>query len=195
MKYRRRKRGTLFMSLLVALSVAAINPACAEKGAPEKNVQTETTSSTQTTEQQNPDAAAGSSASGAHEQQPEQNETAAAAADKEAVAKVDVYLFHGTHRCYSCNLMEEMTIEAIDEKLAREKKNGKVAFRHVNVEEDGNRHFIDDYNIRAISIILSRKSGGKEQQWKNLDKVWMLLRNREKFKEYVVKEIRDYLKG
>ena len=106
---------------------------------------------------------------------------------------VDVYLFHGTYRCYSCNKMEELTLETIDESLAEQKKNGTVRFKHVNVEEDANRHFIQDYRISAISIILSQKSGDKEKQWKNLDQVWMLLRNEQKFKDYVLNEINAYL--
>lgn len=106
---------------------------------------------------------------------------------------VDVYLFHGTYRCHSCNKMEALAVEAIDESLAEQKKNGTVRFQHVNIEEDTNRHFIQDYRISAISIILSQKSGDKEKQWKNLDKVWVLLHNEQKFKEYVVKEIKAYL--
>jgi hypothetical protein len=106
---------------------------------------------------------------------------------------VDVYLFHGTYRCYSCNKMEELTLEAIDESLAEHKKNGSVRFKHVNVEEGANRHFIQDYRISAISIILSQKTADKEKQWKNLDQVWILLRNEDTFKEYVLNEIKAYL--
>lgn len=119
--------------------------------------------------------------------------TTEAKADVKENGVVDVYLFHGSYRCPSCNKMEELTLETIDESFAEQKKNGTVKFRHVNVEEDGNKHFVQDYNIRAISIILSNKSGGEEQEWKNLDKVWMLLRNEEKFKNYIAEEIKAYL--
>ncbi len=122
-----------------------------------------------------------------------ESRTTEAKSDVKENGVVDVYLFHGSYRCFSCNKMEELTLEAIDESFAEQKKNGTVKFKHVNVEEDGNRHFVQDYNIRAISIILSNKSGGEEEEWKNLDKVWMLLRNEEKFKEYITEEIKAYL--
>jgi plasmid maintenance system antidote protein VapI len=34
---------------------------------------------------------------------------------------------------------------------------------------------------------------GKEQQWKNLQKVWELVHNEKAFKEYIHKEIKAYL--
>ncbi|MFP4521135.1 MAG: nitrophenyl compound nitroreductase subunit ArsF family protein [Fibrobacterota bacterium] len=146
-----------------------VNPACAEKRGETEDAQSIS---------QNKDETA---------------KTISAAKSEETESAVDVYLFHGSYRCRSCNLMEELTLEVIDERLAREKKNGSVRFSHVNVEKDENRHFIDKYKISSISIIVSKKSGGKETKWKNLDKVWTLLGNNEKFKEYVLAEIETYL--
>ena len=115
--------------------------------------------------------------------------------EKKNSKTIDVYLFHGTYRCFSCNLMEELTKQAIDEQLGKEKQSGIVVFHHINVEEPQNQHFIQDYRLVAISIILSQKLDGKEKQWKNLDKVWEYLREPNMFKEYVITEIKNYLKG
>jgi hypothetical protein len=166
----------------------AVNPACA-KEADSKKAVAETKTVTPTAPQQTPNAA-GQQAVTANSA-----ETAPAIQEKKTGPTVDVYLFHGTYRCYSCNLMEEITLEAIEESLQAEKQAGTVVFHHVNVEEDKNKHFIKDYKIAAISIILSQKTDGKEKQWKNLDQVWLLLKTPDKFKAYVLKEIENYLKG
>jgi hypothetical protein len=183
---------------MTAIFIAASNPACAKEPAA-KNTDSKTVSNhagTSAAPKTNAQPAVSSSAVNPPAQQTNvQSESAQAAQDKISDTKIDVYLFHGSYRCYSCNLMEEMAVEAIDEQLAKEKEAGIVVFHHVNIEESPNRHFIDDYKIASISIIISQKSGGKEKYWKNLDKVWMLLKNRENFKEYVIKEIQTYLKG
>jgi protein-disulfide isomerase len=195
MRYARIRSAKPLMALLAALCVATIHPACAEEQAAKEGASAKTTNREQVAGKEGAAAATDGEGAGSTERlPPKQSEDATDAADKQADPKVDVYLFHGSYRCHSCNLMEELTAEAINGGLADEKKNGRVVFHHVNVEEDGNRHFVQDYRLSAISIILSRKIGGEEKQWKNLDQVWMLLRNREKFKEYVLTEIKDYLK-
>ena len=123
-------------------------------------------------------------------------DSAAAPAAAQPVAQantVDVYLFHGTYRCYSCNLMEELTLEALAEAYEREQKNGTIRFQHINVQQEPNKHYVEQYKLAAISIVVSQKSGDTEKQWKNLDKVWALLRNRDNFKQYIQSEVKSYL--
>ena len=178
------KRHTVGLyGILAAIMLAG--PACAADKADTNNDGQEKSRATETTAAR-PD----TKEKGEPAVQSPQDKSSSQKKDQEII---DVYLFHGSYRCFSCNKMEALTQEAIEESFAQQKKNGTVRFQHVNVEEDGNRHFIQDYNISAISIILSQKAGDKEKQWKNLDKVWVLLRNEEKFKEYVVNEIKAYL--
>lgn len=190
--------------VLAAFCIMTVNPACAKEhegkkaGAVPAPKQTPAAHETQQTAARTQVVPPSQQTAPAAQQQTAAEQTGATpvvSAEKKPETKVDVYLFHGTYRCYSCNLMEELAVEAIHEQLSKEKESGTVVFHHLNVEEPHNRHFIDDYRLAAISIILSQKSGGKEKQWKNLDQVWTLLRDRERFKDYVVKEIRNYLKG
>jgi hypothetical protein len=44
-------------------------------------------------------------------------------------------------------------------------------------------------------VVLSKVVKGKEVEWRNLDKVWLLLRSPEKFKEYIRAETRAFLEG
>lgn len=110
-------------------------------------------------------------------------------------AVVTVYYFHTTMRCHSCNLIEEFTKKAVQENFAEQIKSGRVVVKAVNIDEEQNKHFVKDYKLYTKSVIVSEGSDGKELRWKNLDQVWMLLRDQNKFGEYIRTEVGNYLKG
>jgi hypothetical protein len=107
--------------------------------------------------------------------------------------KVIAYYFHTTFRCSSCRKIEAYSHEAIESGFSKELKDGTLEWRVINVEESGNRHFVDDYRLFTKSLILVRLNNGKQKEWKNLMKVWELLRNKEAFVRYVQDELRSYL--
>lgn len=108
-------------------------------------------------------------------------------------SKVIAYYFHGTFRCTTCRAIERYSKEAIERYFAEDLQNGTLEFKPVNVEEPENRHFIQDYQLFTRSLVLSLQNHNKEVKWKNLDKVWSLLRDREKFYQYVKNETELYL--
>lgn len=112
-----------------------------------------------------------------------------------AKTKFIAYYFHGTYRCPSCKTIEEWSYEAIKNSFQDELKNGRLVLKAFNVEEEQNRHFIKDYSLYTKSLIISKMNGEKEIEWKNLDKVWQLLRNQEKFFSYVESEIGKYMEN
>ena len=63
----------------------------------------------------------------------------------------------------------------------------------INVDEKENSNFSKDYQLFTRSVVVSDIVNGKETQWKNLQKVWELVRNEEAFKEYIQNEIKAYL--
>lgn len=107
--------------------------------------------------------------------------------------KVIVYYFHGNYRCPSCMTIERYTRESIESNFAKELKSGQMEFRSVNVELPDNNHYVQDYKLYTKSVIVSQIAQNKEQRWKNLQKVWELLRNEMKFKNYVKSETAAYL--
>jgi hypothetical protein len=78
--------------------------------------------------------------------------------------------------------------------FAKELGNGRLEFRPVNIEEPGNKHFIQDYQLVTRSLVLSLMSDGKETKWKNLADVWKLVRDKDKFFQYVKDEVEKFLK-
>ena len=116
------------------------------------------------------------------------------AAEDKPVAKVIAYYFHGTFRCYTCTNMEKYSREAIDVNFKNALASGNLEFKAVNVEERGNEHFVNDYQLYTKSLILSLVKDGKEIKSKNLDKIWEYSRNKQKFIDYVTGEISGFMK-
>ena len=109
-------------------------------------------------------------------------------------AKVIAYYFHGSFRCVTCTNMEKYSKEALETHFKDELASGKLEFKAVNVEEKGNEHFVNDYQLYTKSLILSMVKGGKEVKSKNLDKIWELARNKQKFMNYVTGEVSAFMK-
>ena len=107
--------------------------------------------------------------------------------------KVIVYYFHGTYRCPSCTKIEKWSFESIKNSFPKALKEERLLWKPVNVEKPGNRHFIREYNLITKSLIISEVKGEKQTKWKNLEKVWLLLRDQRKFFAYVTQEVKNYL--
>lgn len=119
--------------------------------------------------------------------------SAIAVGDK-PVVKVIAYYFHGTFRCYTCTNMEKYSREAIEVNFKDALVSGKLEFNAVNVEDRGNEHFVNDYQLYTKSLILSLVKDGKETKSKNLDKIWEYASNKQKFMDYVAGEINEFMK-
>lgn len=113
---------------------------------------------------------------------------------KTHASKVIAYYFHGTYRCATCRTIERYSKEAIEKYFAKDLQNGTLEFKPVNVEDPENKHFIQDYQLFTRSLVLSHQNHNKEVKWKNLDKVWSLVSDREQFYQYVRNETEQYLK-
>jgi hypothetical protein len=117
------------------------------------------------------------------------------AADASPQSTVYAYYFHGTMRCPTCRKLEQYSKEVIERNFALDLASGGLAFKVVNVEERENEHYVKEYNLYTKSLVLSKVIDGKEISAKNLDKIWEYVGNKQKFSEYVTREIREFLKG
>jgi len=110
-------------------------------------------------------------------------------------AKVIAYYFHGNYRCPTCRKIEAFTREAIDTGFADDVKNGRVELKVVNVEEPGNEHFVQDYQLANRSVVVARYEGGNQKDWKRLDEVWQLVGDKDAFIRFVQDQTSTLLKG
>lgn len=108
--------------------------------------------------------------------------------------KLIAYYFYGGKRCVTCKRIEEFTREALETGFAEQLKSGVIAWRPVNLDEGDNDHFRVDYNLYTKSVILSKRDKGKETEWKNLEKIWELVRgDKEEYAKYIQSEIKALL--
>lgn len=103
--------------------------------------------------------------------------------------KTVVYYFHGNMRCRACRQIEALTKKTVEEGFAQEVKEGSVELKTVNVDQSDNEHFVRDYELATRSVVVSREEGGKEINWRRLDRVWRLVRDETAFIDYLSKEI------
>ncbi len=120
--------------------------------------------------------------------------SSAIAIEDKPAAKVIAYYFHGTFRCYTCSNMEKYSREAIEANFKDALASGRLEFKVVNVEEKENEHFVNDYQLYTKALIISLVKDGKEVKSKNLNKIWQLARDKQKFFDYVSVEINEFMK-
>ena len=118
----------------------------------------------------------------------------AQAAENAKGAHVIAYYFHGSFRCPTCHKLEQYSKEAIETNFKNAIASGRLEYKVVNIEDKGNEHYVNDYQLYTKSLILSVVKDGKEIKWKNLDKIWEHVRNKEKFIDYVKSGVADFLK-
>lgn len=121
--------------------------------------------------------------------------SADAAGGQAPATKVTAYYFHGSFRCPTCRKLERYSKEAIENNFKDALASGRLEFRTVNVEDRGNEHFVNDYQLYTKALVLSSVKDGKEVRSKNLTKIWELAGNQQGFSEYVRVEVADFLKG
>jgi hypothetical protein len=109
-------------------------------------------------------------------------------------SKVIAYYFHGTMRCPTCHKLEQYSKEAIEMNFKDALASGKLEFKVVNVEDKGNEHFVEEYQLYTKALILSLVKDGREVKLMNLDKIWEYVGNKQKFLDYVKSGVANFLK-
>ena len=71
--------------------------------------------------------------------------------------KIEVYYFHFSRRCKTCNAVENVTKETIREYFSKDVKSGKITFKSVNLDEDASKTFAEKMNISGQTLIFVSK--------------------------------------
>jgi hypothetical protein len=108
--------------------------------------------------------------------------------------KLIVYYLHTTGRCYTCLMMERYTDEALRMYFSNEINSGRIQWKVLDVQLPENKHFIKDYSLYTKSVVVSQIRAGKELRWKNLDQIWMKVRDKNAYLTYIKQEIDTFLK-
>ena len=106
-----------------------------------------------------------------------------------------VCYFMNSQRCSNCYKIETYTKQAVDDNFSGQIENGSLSWIIINVDEPQNRRYIEDYGLYTKSVVLVRVRDGKETEWKNLDQVWSLLRDKGQFQAYITEEVASFLEN
>ncbi|MCP4566221.1 MAG: hypothetical protein GY841_01435 [FCB group bacterium] len=106
---------------------------------------------------------------------------------------VVVYYFHNIRRCPTCTKIEELAYKVVHERFAEALASGDLIWKVVNVEEDENKHFADEYQLIVQALVLVDYRPETDGQWKNLEKIWDLVGDEKQFFDYVDDGIKTFM--
>ena len=111
---------------------------------------------------------------------------------KNSADKIEVYYFHRTQRCYSCNILSQYVKETIEQKFSEEIKNGKIDFREINVDLSENKDVARKFQASGSSLFINAIRNEKDDISQDTN-VWRLLGNKSQFQNYLTNKINSLL--
>ncbi|MCP4121211.1 MAG: hypothetical protein GY751_05620 [Bacteroidetes bacterium] len=94
---------------------------------------------------------------------------------------IEVIDFHSTHRCATCNAIEDNTKYTLETYFPNELESGKITFQAINVDEDENIGIAEKFEAYGTALFLNVISKGKEVQVNLTDFAFLKGRNQDKF--------------
>jgi hypothetical protein len=109
---------------------------------------------------------------------------------------VEVYYFHATNRCATCNSIEANTRKTLETNFAKELKEGKIKFTVLNSDDEKNKALCEKYEAYGATLILVRFNNGKEASENLTNFAFSYSRNQpEKFMDGLKLKLDQMLKG
>jgi hypothetical protein len=108
---------------------------------------------------------------------------------------LQVYYFHATNRCPTCNSIEANTKKTLETSFAKELKDGKIKYTVLNSDEDKNKAICEKYEAYGATLILVKYLNGKETSENMTNFAFSYSRNQaDKFKDGLKEKIIGILK-
>lgn len=104
---------------------------------------------------------------------------------------IAVYYMHSTFRCETCNTIEAMTRDLLDNEYAQEIESGLIRWQEVDFQKD--KTLARRFDIAASCIVVANVRDGEYREFQRLDNVWTLLNNSSAFDQYIRNAIDVYL--
>jgi len=100
--------------------------------------------------------------------------------------KIEVYYFHNTRRCATCEAVESVTINTLEENYPEQLKSGILSFQSLNIEDDKNEPLARKLNVSGQTLLFVKD--GKKKDLTN--DAFMYARTKpEKFQEKIIKTV------
>jgi hypothetical protein len=106
---------------------------------------------------------------------------------------IEVTYFSSDVRCATCVRIERLTRETVEKNFGAEIACGRIVLQTINLDDPGNEHFVQDYQLISKTVIVSDRAKGQEVKWENLQDVWSKQKDEQAFEAYVVDAVRRHL--
>jgi len=80
----------------------------------------------------------------------------------EADEKIEVYYFHNTHRCATCQAVEAVTKKTLNDSFPEEMKNGTLSFQSLNIEDDTNEPLARKLHVSGQTLLIVKNNKKKD---------------------------------
>jgi len=104
---------------------------------------------------------------------------------------VAVYYMHSTFRCVTCNTIEEMTKNLLDQSYREDLADGRIKWQDVDFQ--ANEALAKQFKIVSSCVVVAQIEDGKVSGFKRLDEVWTLMKKPDAFNKYIRDAIHSYL--
>lgn len=75
-------------------------------------------------------------------------------AQSKSMASIDVYYFHATRRCYTCNNVENQSKAALEKLYPKEIEAGSIVFHSVNFEETEGEAMMKQLKVSGQALLV-----------------------------------------
>lgn len=106
--------------------------------------------------------------------------------------KLEIYYFHRTARCNTCNTIGQYVKETIEQKYDDQIKNEKIYYQELNIDLAENKEIADKYQASGSSLYINRIIDGQDNIEQDTN-VWRLSNNEAQLKNYLEEKINSYL--
>lgn len=112
----------------------------------------------------------------------------------ESISKIEVFDFHSTHRCMTCNAIEANTKYTLDTYFAKELNANTITFQVINVDEKENEKIAEKFEASGTALILNVIKNGKETKIDLTDFAFMNGNDQDTFSKELKSKIDTELK-
>jgi hypothetical protein len=117
----------------------------------------------------------------------------AQAADRPADRVVAMY-FHRTERCPTCQTMGSYAEEAVRQGFAERIRKGNVEFHFIDFQDQKNAALTKGYQVSGPALIVAKIADNKVSDYRDLEDIWLKVRDKPEFIKYVRSNVEQYLK-
>jgi hypothetical protein len=71
-----------------------------------------------------------------------------------ATQKVEVYYFHFTRRCITCNAVEAESKKAVESLYPTQMKAGKITFKGINLDDESSKTIAEKLGVGGQSLLI-----------------------------------------